>query len=171
MLNINYYTEYKSPIGTLCIISDGYNLTNVQLENNYTQNLNTKNNNLLIFKRTKTWLDNYFKGKKQNIGSLPLKPNGTPFCQAVWNILLTVPYGTITTYKELAYKFAQIHGIKYQKATQAIGCALKKNPIIIIIPCHRVVGTNGSLTGYSAGGVANKLKLLQIEGANTSWLM
>ena len=102
---------------------------------------------------------------------MPLKPNGTPFCQAVWNILLTVPYGTITTYKELAYKFAQIHGIKYQKATQAIGCALKKNPIIIIIPCHRVVGTNGSLTGYSAGGVANKLKLLQIEGANTSWLM
>lgn len=170
MLNINYYTEYKSPIGTLCIVSDGYNLKSLQLKNNYTQNFNVKNNNLPIFKRTKTWLDNYFKGEKQDIISLPLKPDGTLFCQAIWNILSTVPYGTITTYKELAYKFAQIHGVKYQKATQAIGCALKNNPIIIIIPCHRVVGTNGNLTGYSAGGVTNKLKLLQIEGIDTSWL-
>ncbi len=170
MLNINYYTEYKSPIGILCIVSDGFNLKSLQLKNNYTQNFNIKNNNLLIFKKARIWLDNYFKGIETDTISLPLKPDGTPFCQAVWNILLTVPYGTITTYKELAYKFAQIYGAKYQKATQAIGCALKKNPIIIIIPCHRVVGTNGNLTGYSAGGITNKLKLLQIEGIDTTQL-
>ncbi|NLC40036.1 MAG: methylated-DNA--[protein]-cysteine S-methyltransferase, partial [Clostridiaceae bacterium] len=107
-------------------------------------------------------------GQKPDISELPLAPVGTDFRQAVWQILCEIPYGQLTTYGEIAKKMA----IKLNRETmsgQAVGGAVGHNPISIIIPCHRVVGSSGSLTGY-AGGIDLKIKLLELEGVDVSAL-
>ncbi len=126
----------------------------------------TDNSNLPILTATKNWLDKYFAGQRPAISDLPLAPNGGAFRTAVWNILCEIPYGEVITYGDIAKKMA----VKMNKASmssQAVGGAVGHNPISIIIPCHRVVGSNGSLTGYS-GGIGKKIKLLEHEGVDMS---
>ena len=113
----------------------------------------------------KRWLDIYFAGKEPDFLP-PLHPTGSAFRQSVWEILLKIPYGQTTTYGELAAQLAAHRGLK-QMSAQAVGGAVGHNPISIIVPCHRVVGTGGSLTGY-AGGLAKKLALLKLEGIDTA---
>ena len=112
--------------------------------------------------KAKKWLDSYFKGEKPRITDLNLAPSGSDFAKVVWKLLCEIPYGEVTTYGEIARKVAKIMNRSTMSA-QAIGGAVGHNPISIIIPCHRVVGANGSLTGY-AGGIDKKIFLLKHEG-------
>ena len=161
-----YKTCYSSPIGIITLASDGKNLVGVWLEGQkyFCTTVDEKmleNNSLKVFCDTKNWLDRYFKGEQPQIKELPLAPKGNEFRQAVWQLLCEIPYGKLTTYGELAKKIAKQTGRSTMSA-QAVGGAVGHNPISIIIPCHRVVGTNGSLTGY-AGGIETKIKLLKHE--------
>ena len=115
----------------------------------------------MLFRSAKVWLDSYFAGGKPAISALPLSPVGSDFRQAVWRLLCEIPYGETNTYGELAHNMAALMG-RASMSAQAIGGAVGHNPISIIIPCHRVVGATGSLTGY-AGGVAVKSLLLSHE--------
>lgn len=117
---------------------------------------------LPIFEQAKEWLDSYFMGKIPSF-TPPIHLEDTPFRLAVWDLLSKIPYGEVVTYKELAGEIARQKGIP-SMSTQAIGGAVGHNPISIIIPCHRVVGSDGSLTGY-AGGIDKKRSLLTIERA------
>lgn len=121
-----------------------------------------KNERILI--KTKKWLDEYFNGKKPEISELDLAPIGSEFAKNVWEILCEIPYGKVTTYGEIAKKMAKIMH-KEKMSAQAVGGTVGHNPISIIIPCHRVVGANGSLTGY-AGGIDKKIYLLKHEQVN-----
>ena len=116
---------------------------------------------------TARWLDAYFSGREPDFLP-PLHPHGTAFQRAVWDILRSIPYGQTMTYGEIARRLAAQQGHSRMSA-QAVGGAVGHNPISLIVPCHRVVGANGSLTGY-AGGVERKLRLLQIEHADTEKL-
>lgn len=158
---MKYKTTYKSVIGNLTLISDGTNLTHIILEKeSYYQNIKKEaktNDNLEIFKQTKIWLDKYFNKKKPNIDDLKLKLEGTPFQIKVWNALKTISYGQTVTYGFVAQK------INSKTSARAVGGAIGHNPIPIIIPCHRVIGANNNLTGYT-GGIDVKIKLLKLEG-------
>ena len=158
---MKYKANYPSPIGNLTLISDGTNLTHVILEKeSYYQNIKKEaktNDNLEIFKQTKIWLDKYFNKEKPNIDDLKLKLEGTPFQIKVWNALKTISYGQTVTYGFVAQK------INSKTSARAVGGAIGHNPIPIIIPCHRVVGTNNNLTGFT-GGIDVKIKLLKLEG-------
>ena len=103
------------------------------------------------------WLDRYFSGQKPSCAELPLRPAGTQFQQQVWDILMQIPFGQTVTYGDIAKMLGQ------RMSAQAVGGAVGRNPISVIIPCHRVLGTRGKLTGY-AGGVARKQWLLRHEG-------
>lgn len=116
---------------------------------------------LPIFEETKRWLDDYFSGKRPNF-TPTLHFVGSDFQKEVWEILLSIPYGQTVTYGDIAKRIAKKHGLKSMSA-QAVGGAVGHNEISIIVPCHRVIGANGSLTGY-AGGIDRKIKLLQMEG-------
>lgn len=144
-------TWYQSPIGMLNIVSDGKSLTELKFGEPKEK---TNNQDLLIFNETCRWLDLYFSGKKPNF-TPPLNPQGTPFQQIVWQELLRIPYGETTTYGAIAKRINC-------RSAQAVGQAIHRNPIAIIIPCHRVIGADGSLTGY-ASGLDIKRKLLQME--------
>ena len=114
-----------------------------------------------VFEQTLDWLQIYFAG--HNPAFLPpLSPGGTPFRKEVWDVLLTIPYGQTRTYGEIASVIAARRGLPHMSA-QAVGGAVGHNPISLLIPCHRVVGADGSLTGY-AGGVDKKAQLLKLEG-------
>ena len=115
----------------------------------------------IIFVKTKKWLDRYFNGEKPKICELDLTPMGSDFAKNVWKFLCKIPYGEVITYGEIAKKMAKIMN-KDKMSAQAVGGAVGHNPISIIIPCHRVVGSNGSLTGY-AGGIDKKIRLLEHE--------
>lgn len=166
-----YTTDYPSPIGELAIASDGENLSGLWI---YGQKYfhgtlpeePMKQDNLPVFEQTKHWLDHYFAGEKPQPGELPLAPIGSGFRQDVWRVLCEIPYGSVMTYGEIARRIAAEQGLKTMSA-QAVGGAVGHNPISIIIPCHRVVGTGGSLTGY-AGGIDRKIELLKIEGVDLS---
>ena len=160
-----YKTTITSPLGTITLTSDGKNLTGLFIENQkyFLQgfhNLEQKDN-LDIFRKTKKWLTSYFEGTKPNVKELRLLAKGTKFQEIVWEELLNIPYGRTITYKELGAIVAKRLG-KGSMSAQAIGGAVGHNPISIIIPCHRVIGSNGSLTGY-AGGIDKKEYLLKLE--------
>ncbi len=123
-----------------------------------------QNEELPIFAQTAAWLNSYFAGETPAITKLPLAPTGGEFRQAVWKILCQIPYGEVITYGGIAKAMAAQKGLKTM-SSQAVGGAVGHNPISIIIPCHRVVGATGSLTGY-AGGIAKKIALLTLEGVN-----
>ncbi len=160
-----YYTTYKTVVGLITLVSDGESLVGLWIEkqkyfcSKVKENL-IKKDNLPIFKIVKKWLDAYFRGENPHINILNLQPIGTLFQKEVWEILKTIPYGETTTYKDIKEKYMAITNKKM--ANQAIGNAISKNPISIIIPCHRVIGSDGSLTGY-AGGLDLKRKLLLLE--------
>jgi methylated-DNA-[protein]-cysteine S-methyltransferase len=166
-----YSLWYDSPLGRILLASTENHLVGLWFEGQkyfgapYTEdaakNLNEKPD-LPIFSAAQRWLDDYFSGKKPSISSLPLAPAGTDFRKAVWDVLCAIPYGKVVTYGEIARKIAAQRNIQSMSA-QAIGGAVGHNPISIIIPCHRVVGADGSLTGY-AGGIDRKIKLLELEG-------
>jgi methylated-DNA-[protein]-cysteine S-methyltransferase len=169
-----YSTHYSSPIGPLMLASDDKNIVGLWMEGQkyFGDTLPeepTKKNDVSVLIAAKKWLDRYFDGKRPAISELPLAPIGGEFRKGVWSILCEIPYGEVTTYGEIAKKMA-IQMNKQKMSAQAVGGAVGHNPISIIIPCHRVVGTGGSLTGYS-GGVNKKLKLLEFEGVDISGLL
>lgn len=172
---MQYTTSYHSPFGEITIAcdSEGKNLVGVWLEGQKyaggtLSKTVTTEDSLPLFQKTKNWLDRYFAGEKPGISELPLAPVGSEFRQGVWSILREIPYGEVTSYSAIAKKMAQITG-KKNMSSQAVGGAVGHNPISIIIPCHRVVGAHGNLTGY-AGGIPLKIKLLELEGVDMSGL-
>jgi methylated-DNA-[protein]-cysteine S-methyltransferase len=169
---MNYSTTYSSPLGIITLASDGSSLVGLWIEGQKyhgTELEDDKDSRCAgIFDAAKKWLDRYFAGEKPSISELPLAPAGSEFRQEIWNILCEIPYGEVTTYGEIAKKMAAKMD-RERMSSQAVGGAVGHNPISVIIPCHRVVGSNGSLTGY-AGGIHIKVKLLELEGADMSRL-
>lgn len=162
-----YVSEYASPLGPLILAANGESLVGLWLEGQkYFESTikeeARKKEELPIFTMTKNWLDSYFAGEMPVIAKLPLEPMGGEFRQEVWKLLCDIPYGQVTTYGEIAKKVAERLGRESMSA-QAVGGAVGHNPISIIIPCHRVIGADGSLTGY-AGGIDKKIWLLAHEG-------
>ena len=162
---MNYKTVYASPFGTIILRSDGTYLTGLWFEGSRDSAKHTgvfAEEDLPIFAQTREWLDQYFSGREPE-GTVPYRMEGlTPFRRQVMEILERIPYGEVTTYQAIAQEIARQRGIEKMSA-QAVGGAVGWNPICILVPCHRVVGTNGSLTGYG-GGMANKCRLLELEG-------
>lgn len=162
---MHYTSTYQSSLGKILLACDDTGLTGLWFEGQkyYANGLSPEHEEKEhpIFKEVKQWLNLYFSGKEPDFMP-PIHMTGTSFCMEVWNILLDIPYGTTTTYGEIARTLAQKRGLSRMSA-QAVGSAVGRNKISIIIPCHRVVGKNGSLTGY-AGGIDKKLRLLVMEG-------
>jgi methylated-DNA-[protein]-cysteine S-methyltransferase len=168
-----FYSTWKSPVGTLTLKSDGKNLTGLWLGSQKFGFLKLADqpyskNELNVFKDVKNWLEKYFEGLNPNPFDLPLDPHGTTFQKEVWNIVREISYGKVMSYGNIAKFLAKKRGV-FNMAAQAVGGAVKRNPISIIIPCHRVVGSNGKLGGYF-GGLDTKLKLLKLEGFDTGTL-
>lgn len=166
-----YITQYQSPLGKILLASDGENIIGLWLEGqkyfgDSVEGEKTQKDELLVFIAAREWLDKYFAGENPAIKELPLAPRGGSFRQKVWKILCEIPYGQLITYGDIAKKIALMEH-KSSMSSQAIGGAVGHNPISIIIPCHRVVGANGSLTGY-AGGIEKKAKLLELEGVDVT---
>lgn len=164
---MHYISHYRSPLGGTTMASNGEALTGLWFDGQQhfasTLSCQYQEKDLSIFDKTKEWLNIYFSGRNPNF-TPPISLEGTPFWKQVWEMLTRIPYGQVTTYRALAQAIAQERGLA-QMAAQAVGGAVGHNPISIIIPCHRVVGSDGSLTGY-AGGIDKKLKLLKLENAN-----
>jgi len=168
-----YSTTYLSPIGTITLACDDDHLVGLWNEKQkyYGGSIlkqMTEKQDAPILNSAIQWLDRYFSGETPAISELQVAPIGSEFHKQVWDILCEIPYGETTTYGEVARKIAAKMGRK-SMSSQAIGSAVGRNPISIIIPCHRVVGTSGSLTGY-AGGIDKKIKLLELENADMSRL-
>ena len=166
-----YTKKYCSPIGCILLAEKENFLIGLWIEGqkHYLSALKdeiTQNKNSEVLEKTSKWLDRYFAGYKPIISELPLAPIGSEFRQIVWKILCEIPYGEVVTYGDIAKKTAIRYGIKSMSA-QAVGGAVGHNPISIIIPCHRVVGKSGSLTGY-AGGIDKKVWLLTHEKIDLS---
>ena len=161
---MDYVSKYDSPLGEIILAGDGEFLTGLWFDQQKyfgsTLSETYEEKELPIFSETKRWLDCYFSGAVPDF-TPPLAPKGTEFRREVWNILREIPYGEVTTYGKIARKIAERRGLKSMSA-QAVGGAAGHNPISIIIPCHRILGSDGSLTGY-AGGVERKFELLAIE--------
>ena len=159
-----YAYHYSSPLGNITIANDGETLTGLWFDGqkHFPHNLTSESTEaeLPIFRQTVKWLDIYFSGKEPDF-TPTLSMQTTPFRKAVYDILITIPYGQTMTYGEIAHILAEQKGIKHMSA-QAVGGAVGHNPISIIIPCHRVVGADGRLTGY-AGGLDKKIALLKLE--------
>lgn len=161
---MQYISKYKSPLGEIMIAADEKGLTGLWFvgQKYFALYLDKENEEkeTPVLKEAKKWLDIYFSGKEPNF-KLPLHFTGTDFQKEVWEILYSIPYGETLTYGEIANILAKRKGLKRMSA-QAVGGAVGKNEISIIVPCHRVVGSNGSLTGY-AGGISKKIELLKLE--------
>lgn len=165
-----YKTELESPIGKLTAVSDGVHIVGLWIEGqkyfmHSVREETADKADLKVFADLKNWLKRYFAGEKTSPDALPLLPRGSKFQQDVWQILCRIPYGEVVTYKQIAKQIAEKQGKKTVSA-QAVGGAVGHNPISIIIPCHRVVGSDGHMTGY-AGGIPLKIKLLKLEGVKT----
>ena len=165
-----YSTVYSSPIGLLTLASNGEQIVGLWVEGQkyFGSRLGElqKRDDLPVFHQTRQWLDSYFAGEQPEVSQVPLAPEGSEFRRAIWQILCDIPYGQTTTYGEIARQMATKTG-RASMSSQAVGGAVGHNPVSIIIPCHRVVGTNGSLTGY-ASGLARKIHLLELEGVGVS---
>ena len=162
-----YTQHYESPLGGILLAADETGLTGLWFdgEKYYADNLAAEHEarDTQALGAAKRWLDVYFAGKEPDFLP-PLRPAGSPFRQSVWEILLRIPYGKTVTYGEIARRLAEKSG-RARVSAQAVGGAVGHNEISILIPCHRVVGTGGSLTGY-AGGIDKKIHLLELEGTD-----
>lgn len=163
-----YISHYESPLGGITLAHDGRQLTGLWFDGQkyfgstiagsvFKEPEKTGSS---VFTEAERWLDEYFEGKEPDFVP-PLKLQGTEFQKAVWKILMTIPFGETRTYGEIAEKLAGELGLKSMSA-QAVGGAVGHNPISLIVPCHRIIGASGSLTGY-AGGIDKKQMLLQLE--------
>ena len=162
---MQYTYKYNSPLGKIILASDGENLIGLWFDKQKyfpTYIKDSEEKSLPIFKQTKKWLDIYFSGKSPKFIPTISIEGASPFRKKVWEILLTIPFGKTISYGEIAKQIKKT-GIKV--SAQAVGGAVGHNPISIIIPCHRVIGSNGNLTGY-AGGLDKKLALLKLENPN-----
>ena len=163
---MNYIQHYTSPLGEITIASNGESLTGLWFDEQkyFPHKLISESleSELPIFTQTCNWLDIYFSGRIPDFNP-PISLQSTPFRKAVYDILFTIPYGQTMTYGEIAHILAEQKGVQRMSA-QAVGGAVGHNPISIIIPCHRVVGADGGLTGY-AGGLDKKIYLLKLERA------
>ena len=163
---MHYTSIYQSPVGEILLAADEIGVVGIWFkeEKYYAYCLDKENipKETPVIKELKKWLDIYFQGKEPDFVP-PIHMIGTDFQIEVWNILREIPYGTTTTYSEIAKKIAKNRGLERMSA-QAVGTAVGKNSINLIVPCHRVVGTNNSLAGY-AGGIDKKIEFLKLEGA------
>ena len=168
---MEYTHHYDSPLGSITLASSGEALTGLWFDGQkYFEDCLADEHEekaLPVFEQTDRWLDIYFSGRAPDF-TPPLNMKATEFRKAVWKIMLSIPFGQTMTYGEIAARLAKQKGIEKMSA-QAVGGAVGHNSISLIIPCHRVVGTNGSLTGY-AGGIDKKVKLLEMEGADMNRL-
>jgi len=176
-----YRKSYRSPLGEMTMVSDGKALTALSFQGQkYAETGRGEGDNTTdtaadlseageggekegacaVFHRTEEWLDIYFSGRNPDF-TPPLSAKGTPFQEEVWEILKAIPYGKVISYGEIARRIAEKRGISRMSA-QAVGGAVGHNPIAIIVPCHRVIGSDGSLTGYG-GGLNRKEALLKTE--------
>lgn len=164
---MKYIHHYNSPIGGITLASDGKALIGLWFDGQKYFGKTLKEDyqlkNLPVFEQADEWLDIYFSGKAPSFMPL-LSMETTPFRKAVWEIMLTIPFGETMTYKEIANQIAKQRGQDHMSA-QAVGGAVGHNSISLMIPCHRVVGTKGNLTGY-AGGIDKKVWLLKMEKAD-----
>lgn len=163
---MTYVNHYDSPLGSMTMASDGRFLTGLWFDGqkHYPENINdeAETADLPVFGETVRWLDIYFSGRDP--GFAPgISVSGTPFRIAVWDILRSIPYGKTMTYGEIAAEIGA-RGTTGKMSAQAVGGAAGHNQISLIIPCHRVVGADGNLTGY-AGGIERKAKLLALENS------
>ncbi len=162
-----YTSVYSSELGDILLAADEIGLTGLWFfgQSYFADTLPTEQiaQETPILAQAREWLDEYFSGKEPDF-TPTLHPIGSPFRQAVWKLLLQIPYGQTTTYGEIARQLEKLQNRPHMSA-QAVGGAVGHNGISIIIPCHRVVGTKGSLTGY-AGGLDKKMALLELEHAN-----
>ncbi len=165
---MTYMYHYNSPVGGITLSSNGIELTDLCFDSQkcFIETFSSEyiEKSLPIFEETALWLDIYFSGKAPCF-TPPIKmKKATPFRKAVWDIVLTIPFGKTMTYGEISVKLAMQSGFSKMSA-QAVGGAVGHNSILLIIPCHRVVGANGRLTGY-AGGIDKKMQLLAFEKAD-----
>lgn len=164
---MTFIQHYDSPLGGILLAADEIGLTGLWFDGQkyFAQDLPAERleEDTPVLSEARRWLDVYFTGRQPDF-TPPLHPIGSAFRRGVWDILLQIPYGQTTTYGEIARQLAAKLGLPRMSA-QAVGGAVGHNAISIIIPCHRVVGTNGSLTGY-AGGIDKKVKLLEWEHAD-----
>lgn len=160
-----FVSRYSSPLGGITLACDGGALTGLRIDGQRgfenTPAEPTAGEEPAVISLAKEWLDIYFSGTEPDF-TPPLRLDGTPFQKAVWDILLTIPYGRTATYGEIAKVIEERLCVKKMSA-QAVGGAVGRNPVSLIVPCHRVVGSDGSLTGY-AGGIGRKRRLLELEG-------
>ncbi|MBR4710805.1 MAG: methylated-DNA--[Clostridia bacterium] len=161
---MEWTSHLESPLGGITLASDGEALTGLWFDGqaHFARTLSPlhADGRLPVFDETRHWLDLYFGGRDPGF-TPPLRPRGSAFRRAVWEVLLTVPRGQTVTYGEIAARM----GLPRTSA-RAVGGAVARNPISVIIPCHRVIGAGGRLTGY-AGGVSRKSRLLALEGADS----
>lgn len=161
---MEYLCRTPSPIGALTLASDGEHLIGLWIDGQkyFAAGLGeaVEEEHLPVFTLTKKWLNVYFSGSEPGF-TVPLAPKGSPFRQSVWRVLCQIPFGQVVTYGSIAQKLANGGA---PSSARAVGNAVGHNPISILIPCHRVVGANGSLTGY-AGGIDRKIELLRLEKA------
>lgn len=165
---MQYIDHYQSDIGGITLASDGQNITGLWLDGQkyfpYMLLEKALREDLPVFETAKKWLDIYFSGHEPEF-TPPILLRGSAFRMEVWAELLNIPYGRVTTYGNIACAIAAKHGLK-SMSSQAVGGAVGHNPISIIVPCHRVIGSNGGLVGY-AGGLEIKKALLGLEGKGT----
>ena len=163
---MEYTFSYVSPLGNILLASDGSALTGLWFEGQkyFAAGLNPLHTqqDLPVFGDAVRWLDLYFSGRQPDF-TPALSPKGSPFRREVWKILLTIPYGQTMTYGDIALLLE--HTLGRQSSARAVGGAVGHNPVSLIIPCHRVTGAGGSLTGY-AGGLERKQWLLRLENAS-----
>lgn len=156
-----FVCDYESPLGRMLLAADDTSLTGAWFygQRSFARGLEDAEKNVEAeapaLAAARRWLDAYFAGERPDVADMPLAPHGTAFQRRVWNALLAIPYGETRTYGELAAELGS--------SPRAVGAAVGKNPISVIVPCHRVVGADGSLTGY-AGGLSRKRALLELEG-------
>lgn len=166
-----YYKKVASPLGEITLRSDGEALTGLWFADH--KHYGAKDiagavlADLDVFMQAEAWLAEYFAGREPKV-SVPLKLQGSEFQVQVWRLLQDIPYGRLVTYGDIAKKIAAQKGVARMSA-QAVGGAVGHNPLCIIVPCHRVVGANGSLTGYG-GGMWRKVRLLELEKVDMSKL-
>lgn len=151
------FANYASPLGNILLAADDEGLTTL----GFSERKDDVSLDHPILREATRWLELYFSGKDPGF-TPPLRLLGTPFQREVWRLLLDIPYGKTTTYGALAREIARRRGVR-RMAAQAVGGAVGRNPIALIVPCHRVIGSDGSLTGY-AGGLDKKAGLLSLEG-------